>query len=265
VQNLAGLVVRLVLWPIETSTFRFFSVRESFSGNSVASDTRDVPGSGRNLAVLQALHRFMVLVAAVAAVFGPNYSFTVVHILLSHRWSATEAPELLSTYSLLLVFLAVNGVTESYVHAHMSSKQLMRSNAFMAAVTVCQAAAIYAASFLGQNCHTLVLLDALSMAARIAYSYAFVWWLHRGVVGRLQAWLPARASGLALVVAFATLQTSKRAMVAAWPLGEEHLPRPLVVHAAVGAAVLGALLLMLLQTEHGLVRSICAVRKAHAE
>ena len=276
VQNLGSLVVRLVFWPIETSAFRIFSVRgksgadgDTGGAHAGSTDLRSLPENARNLEMLQVLHRVMVLVAALAAVFGPNYAFVAIHVLLSHRWSSTEAPALLATYSLTLVCLGVNGVMEAYSHARMSSAQLMRANAFMAATTLGHAGLLYALNQLSggaDSSQALVLLDALSMCVRIAYSFVFVHWLHRGRLGDVRLWLPAPASAGALVVAYSVLSASKRNMLR--HLGNlqlARLPQPLLVHVAVGVIVLFALSLALMQTERTLVRVVRSMAKSHAD
>lgn len=223
----------------------------------------------RNLPLLQALHRFVLLVAAVAAVFGPNYAFTAVHILLSWRWSASEAPALLASYSLFLSTLAVNGVTEAYAHARMSGAELARANGFLAVVTAAQAAAIVAARALGLGSHALVALDAASMVARIAYSYRFVWGLHGGAVGCVWLWVPSVGSCAALSLAFAGLCLSKARMqrglasvdLAAGP----RVPRAMLVHIGVGAAVLACLLAVLVATERALIARVRGAVKRHRD
>jgi Rft protein len=293
VQNLGSLVVRLVFWPIELSAFRAFSARSSAglaglagsagsstqgSGEGVADESSDVDPRDRlenthNLAMLQALHRGVALVAAVAAAFGPCYAFAAIHVLLSHRWSATEAPALLATYSCTLALLAVNGVAEAYSHARMAGAQLVRANGFMAAAALVHAALLFVASWTqagAENCQLLVLFDALMMGFRIAYSYTFMWWLHRGRVGNVRAWVPAPASCGALVLAHVVVRASERRMMrvlagAAAALEAERLPRPMLAHVGVGAAVLVALLAALLRTERALMLSVRGLTKVHAD
>jgi oligosaccharide translocation protein RFT1 len=221
----------------------------------------------QSLAVLQTLHRFVLLVAAIALSFGPAYSFVAVHLLLSHRWSSTEAPVLLALYCLYLVFLAINGVTEAYTHAHMSSRELSAANGFLAAVALSQASAMLGARRLGFGCKALVMLDAASMAARIAYAYRYIRRSHAGKVGYFRDWVPAFRSWVALGLAAAAAHVSKKAcdmQLEALDLANgPRLPRPLQLHIARGCGVLTVLLLVLFQTEHGLVRSVRALMKQH--
>ena len=292
VQGLGSLVVRLVFWPIESIAFRVFSDRGDDADASAQNvtmaraqpDIAEVPASphsadrtsaasqasnGNRLALLQTLHRMLIVVAALAAVFGPNYAFTAIHVLLSHRWSSTGAPDLLATYSLTLVLLALNGVTEAYTHARMSGAQLMRANVFMAAIAIAHAGAIWAAHTFdaaAENAHMLVLLDAASMAVRISYSYACIWRLHSGAVGTVQRWVPAPATLGLMAAAFAVLKLSAQRAAeqcAMLDLKGLRLPQPMLEHIAVGAAVLAALLAAIARTERALLHQMRQLTKPH--
>lgn len=263
VQNLGSLVIRLVFWPIETAAFRAFSV------DPAAAAAED---AAQRVALLRALHRFMIVLAAVPLIFGPRYALPAVRMLLAARWSTSEAPALLATYASTLVFLAVNGVMEAYAHARMSSTALMRSSAFLATVAAIHASSIYVArASFGENCHILVMLDAASMALRIAYAYRFVVHLHPGAATHWRLWLPAPASGAVLAAAAGLLQLSENRM---WqklgPQGDlvdvlhsQRLPRAMLVHVGVGAGVLVLLILALLRTERDLVARVRTLLKPH--
>jgi oligosaccharide translocation protein RFT1 len=221
----------------------------------------------QSVAMLQTLHRFVLLIAAVALVFGPAYAFAAVHLLLSHRWSSTEAPALLALYCIYLLFLAVNGVAEAYTHARMSSKELSAANGFLAAVTLTQAAAMVAARGLGLGCNALVVLDAASMAVRIVYAYRYIHRNCAGNVGKLSAWVPAAGSWAALGLTAAVLHASKvtcSVQLTSLDLaGGPRFLRPLQLHVARGLGILALLLLVLCWTERGLIRSVRALTKEH--
>ena len=53
----------------------------------------------------------------VATAFGPSYAYLLLRLLYGRRWSDTEAPAALGWYCPYIALLAVNGVTEAYLHA----------------------------------------------------------------------------------------------------------------------------------------------------
>lgn len=49
------------------------------------------------------------LLGMLAVTFGPFYSYTLLRMVYSQRWSETEAPFVLGCYTMYLLLLAVNG------------------------------------------------------------------------------------------------------------------------------------------------------------
>ena len=77
----------------------------------------------------------VVVVGSVCAAFGPGYSFTAVHLLYGGRYSGTEMPRVLAWYSAYILFMAVNGVSEAFLHASSSVRQLHVVNVVLAVAT----------------------------------------------------------------------------------------------------------------------------------
>ena len=283
VQNLGSLAVRLVFWPVETSAFRTFSrfgvasdhglahVPASESSSMRAAAAADVrPGDDAGglkqqqaqqeqeaLQLLQGLHRGMLCVALLAACFAPCYAFTAVHVLLTRRWSATQAPALLAQYAVTLPVLASNGVLEACTHARMSSRRLLMSNIFMGAVAVVHAAgllALRASSGSVASCTTLIALDAVAMGARVLYSLWIIWRMHAGQIGPVAKWLPSLPSVMALLAAHACTRYSWQSFGSALTEAEllSRLPKDMQTHALTGGVVLAALLAALWRTERQL-------------
>jgi oligosaccharide translocation protein RFT1 len=211
------------------------------------------------------LLRIVVLCASLACTFGPNYSFTAIHVLLSHTWSSTAAPTVLSAYCGYLLCLAVNGVCEAYVHATMTPGDLMSSNIAMVAIVSLQAVSIAASHSLGESCLALVAIDCVSMIARILVACGYIRKWHKHYKGSWFAWVPAPASLLALAVAAVATTASNRAMLANMP--DEHLgqrlPPAMMLHIAVGAGVLCCVLLYWSRTERGLFKEMRRMMKSH--
>jgi oligosaccharide translocation protein RFT1 len=49
------------------------------------------------------------LLGLLAVTFGPSYSYTLLRLVYSERWSQTEAPLVLGCYTAYILLLAVNG------------------------------------------------------------------------------------------------------------------------------------------------------------
>jgi oligosaccharide translocation protein RFT1 len=59
--------------------------------------------------VLAVAVKAVALLGLLAVSFGPFYSYTLLRIVYSQRWSETEAPFVLGCYTACLLLLAVNG------------------------------------------------------------------------------------------------------------------------------------------------------------
>jgi oligosaccharide translocation protein RFT1 len=129
----------------------------------------DAPQREQAIALVS-LVKTVSLLGLVMCFFGPPFARLAIHILYSSKWSAGEAPRLLALYCIYLSAMAVNGVTEAFVHAVSSGRQLSAANlwlvAFSAAhMTVCYFAVgrFGAAGLVGANCLNMVLRSAYSL------------------------------------------------------------------------------------------------------
>jgi len=263
VQNLGSLVVRIVFWPIESAAFRTFS---RLRGDASAPTARE---SEHLLRLLSVLTRLVLLVALLACAFGPSYAFSAIHVLLSATWSSTEAPLVLSAYCAYLLCLAVNGVTEAYVHATATARQLALSNAFMVAATLAHAATLLLARRTAESCLLLVVADCANMALRAAFA---VWCILRQHPPEERpgwgAWLPSARSLLLLAACAGATQASNRVMVRALgpdALALPRLPRAMAVHVAFGGAIACVALLGLHRLEAALMRDVRALLRPKAD
>jgi oligosaccharide translocation protein RFT1 len=158
VQNLASLVVRLVFLPVEDMAQLAFSKLLSSNMHASAAEVYGV------------LVKLVVIIGAVAAAFGPGYAYTVVHLLYGSRWSATDMPAMLSWYSTYVLFLALNGVTEAFVHASISGGDMRRRSGMLLLVTVAYLAIssvlaplVGVRALVAGNCINMALRTSLSL------------------------------------------------------------------------------------------------------
>lgn len=124
VNNLASLVVRFVFLPLEEVCFT------AFGKLAAAGDAR---AAAR---VLRAVLRFAVLVGLAFVAFGPGYARAVVHVVYGAKYSATAAPTVLAWYCVYILFLALNGTSEAFVHSVASEAQLRANNLVLVAFSV---------------------------------------------------------------------------------------------------------------------------------
>jgi len=94
--------------------------------------------------------------------------------LYGEKWaSAHYAAETLGCYAILILPLAVNGITEAYAHAVMSSSELSSSNVWL---LVCSLVNVGGTLILQRSLGpvSLIVANAMSMLVRIAFTSAYI-------------------------------------------------------------------------------------------
>jgi oligosaccharide translocation protein RFT1 len=116
----------------------------------------------------------VTLVGLTLLCFGPAYSFVFLDLLYGSRWSNadTGAPAMLSFYCVYILFMALNGVSEAFVSATISTRQLRHYNLWLVACSAAYVAAC--AALLRFGTAGLIAANCANMALRIAYSAWFI-------------------------------------------------------------------------------------------
>ncbi len=207
VSNLGTLVVRIVFQPFEEAAFTAFS--HSAQGPAGAS----LAGRRRQGELLLPLLKGVALVGLLAGALGPSYSYTVLRLAYGDRWAETDAPAVLTLYSFYVVTLALNGLTEAFVHATASKAQLGAINRMLIVFSaVFVAASILFVRLWGTS--GVVLAGCVNMSLRIIFSCKLIAQHFEGVPEfRLRAAVPSLWVFLAAVAAFAATQASERAVL----------------------------------------------------
>jgi oligosaccharide translocation protein RFT1 len=169
VSNLGSLVARMVLQPLEESSYNDLSAL-------LARDPQGRPLGANHalqaLALVALLLKLVGLMALSFVSFGPNYSFVLFDVVYGAAWSASEAPSLLSWYCVYLMFIAVNGISEAFLAAAVSESEL--KGGYNRWLVVCSTLYVVGAALLLRiGLVGAVLANCLNMAARIWYSAAF--------------------------------------------------------------------------------------------
>lgn len=201
IQNLGSLVARMVLQPLEESAFMEFSLlfaeettrkekedankEKATSHNETASQVNgfdatssavdssvDSSSWSSGARILGVLLHFVLLIGLLLLSFGPAYSYVFIDLLYGPKWSSTSAPSMLSLYCVYILFMALNGVTEAFVSAVISTRQLKTYNLCLIVFSAIYIAAC--AVLLPFGSGGLIAANCVNMAMRIAYSTWFI-------------------------------------------------------------------------------------------
>lgn len=163
VDKLGSLVVRIVFLPFEESSYNTFARLAGETPRNVS----NLEGS-----LLGAL-KLVMLIGLVIISFGPSYSYTVLKLLYGERHSDREASTLLRYYCIYIISLAINGTSESFLHAVANENQLNQSNnmllLFSVIYIILNVALIKSAGAAG-----LIAANSINMVLRITYSATFI-------------------------------------------------------------------------------------------
>ncbi|KAK6473837.1 protein RFT1-like protein [Huso huso] len=247
VNNLGSLVARFIFQPIEESFYIFFAKVLERGKQAKQQNMDDVTMAA---AVLECLLKLVLLIGLTITVFGYAYSHLALDIYGGSLLSSGSGPSLLRYYSLYVLLLAVNGVTECFTFATMSKEQVDRYNFVMLALS---------ASFLSlsyfltqwQGSVGFILANCLNMTLRIAHSVRYIQGYFSHSSSRPLAGLLPSPALLLVFLGSAGLTALSEVLLccdSGW------ISR--LVHIAVGAVCLLAVLITALFTETKLVHFI---------
>ncbi|XP_023611447.1 protein RFT1 homolog isoform X2 [Myotis lucifugus] len=125
--------------------------------------------------VLESLLKLALLTGLTITVFGFAYSQLALDIYGGAMLSSGSGPVLLRTYSLYVLLLAINGVTECFTFAAMSKEQVDRYNLTMLALS---SSFLVLSYLLTRWCGSVgfILANCFNMGIRITQS---LWFIHR--------------------------------------------------------------------------------------
>ncbi|EPQ10210.1 Protein RFT1 like protein [Myotis brandtii] len=172
VNNLGSLVARLIFQPIEESFYIFFAKVLEREKDATLQKQEDVAVAAT---VLESLLKLALLTGLTITVFGFAYSQLALDIYGGAMLSSGSGPVLLRTYSLYVLLLAINGVTECFTFAAMSKEQVDRYNLTMLALS---SSFLVLSYLLTRWCGSVgfILANCFNMGIRITQS---LWFIHR--------------------------------------------------------------------------------------
>ncbi|KAF2271378.1 Rft-1-domain-containing protein, partial [Westerdykella ornata] len=151
------------------------------------------------------LHLY-TLVSLFSITLGPPLSSPLLSLLAGPKWSSTPAPCLLAAYTYYIPFLALNGITEAFVSAVATSKQLHMQSLSMGIFFILFAATAWVGIDdqwgLGLGGRGVVLANCVNLGCRVVWNWAFIkrWFGERGVEVRIADVLPSKYSVAGAVV-----------------------------------------------------------------
>jgi small basic protein len=181
--NYGGLIARMLFQPIEESSRNMFAKLcadvEPTARFVEKKESKQKDEQNQNLAqasrVLNTILRLYGIISLFAVTLGPTLAPILLSIVAGQKWSATSASKVLSTYCYYIPFLAINGVTEAFVAAVATNKELYAQSVFMGIFF-----ALFAGSawfFIGQlemGGSGVVLANTVNMGLRIAWNTWFI-------------------------------------------------------------------------------------------
>lgn len=170
--NYGGLVARMLFQPIEESSRNMFA-------KVCAPDvtTKKASGSGIREAksLLQNILRLYGIISLVACAIGPTLAPVLLRLVAGSKWADTEASTVLSAYCYYIPLLAINGVTEAFVAAVATNKELHTQSLLMGGFFVGFAVAAYVfLHVLKMGALGLVYSNCVNMLLRIVFNTNFI-------------------------------------------------------------------------------------------
>lgn len=181
--NYGGLIARMLFQPIEESSRNMFAklcadlgapADDKIEGKEQQSQERN-----RNLyqaaKVLTIILRLYNIISLFAITLGPTIAPLLLSLVAGRKWSATNASDVLAMYCHYIPFLAINGVTEGFVAAVATNKELYAQSVSMGFFFAAFAGSAW--FFLGQlqlGGSGVVLANTVNMALRIVWNTWFI-------------------------------------------------------------------------------------------
>ncbi|WPH00194.1 Hypothetical protein R9X50_00301700 [Acrodontium crateriforme] len=181
--NYGGLIARMLFRPIEDSSRNLFANLCTTSSTGADESKADLKkaqsdNSKKNInkaaTILRDLLRVYSVASLVAFAVGPTAAPLLLQLVAGSRWTDSGAGDVLAVYTWCIPLLAVNGVSEAFVSATASTKELQYQSMWMGFFSAGFAASAYLfLSVLGLGAKGLVLANCVNMALRIIFNLGF--------------------------------------------------------------------------------------------
>ena len=280
VQNLGSLVARFLFKPVEENYYVLFNKTfpRSMEGDGGEEDdeggaNNDPPGEAAaarrqraaGFGALCALVKLMALVGATFASFGPNYAALLLELYGGRVLSDGPGPGLLRMYSVYVLPMAVNGITECFFFAVAPRAYLDYYNRVQVGITAAFLAVAWVATQ-QFGCAGFIVANGVNMLLRVAHHARFIrrFARARGMLHTLRTALPSTPVLITFAVAFAVTRfTEQRMYRPRWSSNLELTPwlTGCAMHVGAGVAMLSMVGAALVSTERRFLGHLNALRK----
>lgn len=171
VNNLGSLAARLVFRSIETASYKYFA-QMVYRGKPIKEQDQD--RVAEVVRFLSSVIHNLMLISIIILTFGWSYSSLVLQLYGGRQLRDGGGTQLMRAQCFYVVFLAINGITESYTFAAMDDIQLSRYNHLMVFFSFAYiGTAVLFTKILGAV--GFVVANCINMGLRITYS---LWLIH---------------------------------------------------------------------------------------
>lgn len=171
VNNLGSLAARFVFRPIEDSSYFYFTQMVS---RDLPLHKQDKYKIQESCTVLSQVCKTVTSIGLIVLVFGQSYACTLLTLYGGEVFVASGLPmQLLRSHCLAIILLAINGVTECYTFATMTSAQLNSYNYLMVFFSICFLLLSYILTYIFGPVGFIV-SNCINMSARIVHSIHFI-------------------------------------------------------------------------------------------
>jgi oligosaccharide translocation protein RFT1 len=211
--NYGGLIARMLFQPIEESSRNLFAKicaenyttapappskpsrkqRSKRSSEKLSSESPPTSnpnpqvseGVSQSRTILTLVLRFYFILSLLATGLGPTLAPLLLTLIAGQRWASTGAGAVLSTYAYYIPLLAFNGVTEAFVAAVATNRQLHVQSVWMFVFFGGFAgAAWWFLEVCGWGAKGVVAANCVNMGLRVVWNGWFIrkWFEERGAV-----------------------------------------------------------------------------------
>lgn len=207
VNNMGSLAARFIFRPIEDSSFFYFTQTIARDVDLKDQKQEKVKEASQ---VLRNVCKGVTSIGLIGFVFGQSYAGTLLMLYGGKDFVAGGLPELLLRWhSFAIVLLAVNGITEGYMFATNTSKQIDTYNYYMAFFSVTFLVLSYQlTNFFGPV--GFILANCCNMAFRISYSLSYIGKQYKNLnENPLEGLIPGKIFATVLIVSGIACQASQ--------------------------------------------------------
>jgi len=242
VNNMGSLAARFIFRPIEDSCYFYFT---QTIARDIALKEQPSPKVNEAANVLSQVCKGVTSIGLLGLTFGQSYAGTLLLLYGGKGFVAGGLPEILLRWHCgAIVLIGINGVTEGYIFATKTSKQIDAYNYYMAIFSVTFLLLSYQlTNFLGPV--GFILANICNMTFRICYSVSYIRKHYREVnLNPLKGLVPGKLFIFVLVVTGLICKVSEQKL----------LPGSIVYHILVGVLCTSVALLAWLNENKSLVQ-----------